>query len=500
MNGRAAQPLFEIDLRLPAPGSGALGRTLLEQLRAAILDGRLPAGTRLPPTRRSAAQFGVSRNTAAGVYESLLAERLLETRRGAGTFVARALPRRRRRAAATPPPVFRLNEFWLRPEVRQAIGYWDDPEPAPGARSGVAIDCRPALVDAALFPFDVLRKAAAQQLRRLERKPARYKGPGGNQGNHALRLAIARHIGVTRAVACEAEEVLITNGAQQAFDLLARCLVQPGRTVVAIEDPGYPPLRVAFAAAGARLLPVGVDEEGLQVERLPAGVGVVCVTPSHQFPLGMALSARRRSALLDYARRNGAVIVEDDYDGEFRFDGQPLEALRTGDASAEQVFYVGTFSKCMLPSLRLGYLVAPPWALPALVTARNCLDWHSSSMTQLAVAGFLAEGHLERHVRRLRAIYQERRQHLLGLIGRELGEWLAAVPSSYGLHIAATAQRPIDLEAVATRLAREQLRLHTLARYYLGAPAQTGLVLGYGTADPVQLTRVAAALRRALAS
>jgi GntR family transcriptional regulator / MocR family aminotransferase len=183
-------------------------------------------------------------------------------------------------------------------------------------------------------------------------------------------------------------------------------LVTPNDTVVAIEDPGYPPMRVAFAAAGARLVPVGVDDEGLIVEQLPADVRIICVCPSHQFPLGVTMSARRRQALVAFARRRGAVIIEDDYDGEFRYEGSPLEALRTGDAE-DVVCYVGTFSKCMLPSLRLGFIVAPGWALRSLISAKNCMDWHCPMPMQMGVARFIAEGHLERHVRRLRRIYGE---------------------------------------------------------------------------------------------
>lgn len=188
--------------------------------------------------------------------------------------------------------------------------------------------------------------------------PPRFKSPQGNQGNYHLRDAITKHIALTRAVTCQPQDILVTSGAQQAFDLLARALVTRNETVVAVEDPGYPPMRAAFAAAGARLVSVGVDDEGLMVEQLPPDVAVICVCPSHQFPLGVTMSMRRRKALVEFARTRGAVIIEDDYDGEFRYDGSPLEALRTAEA-ADVAFYVGTFSKCMLSALRLGFIVAP---------------------------------------------------------------------------------------------------------------------------------------------
>jgi GntR family transcriptional regulator / MocR family aminotransferase len=247
------------------------------------------------------------------------------------------------------------------------------PGRASSPSEGLQVDFRPALVDSRLFPFDVFRRVSVKQLRGLERKPASYKSPQGNQGNYYLREAIIKHIALTRAVVCRLDDILVTSGAQQGFDLLARALVTPNKTIVAVEDPGYPPMRVAFAAAGARLAPVGVDDEGLIIEELPPEVGVICVCPSHQFPLGVTMSPRRRKALVEFARSHGAVIVEDDYDGEFRYDGSPLEALGTSDAS-DVVFYVGTFSKCMLSALRLGFIVAPEWATWRTMSAKCAIS------------------------------------------------------------------------------------------------------------------------------
>ena len=497
-------PLFEIGLDLAAKGSRQSSRSLDLQLKAALLDGRLAAGARLPATRKSAAFLGVSRNTAVEVYEQLLNEGYVVSRHGSGTYVANRIP-------VSPPPTssegagppdHRLNRFWLREEVTASMNFWRDPPqraavPAQGAHSVPPVDFRPALVDSRLFPFDVFRRVSAKQLRGLERKPASYKSPQGNQGNYQLREAITRHIALTRAVACQAGDILVTSGAQQAFDVLARALVTPGETVVAIEDPGYPPMRVAFAAAGAKLVPVGIDEEGLMVDQLPQNAGVICVCPSHQFPLGVRMSQRRRQLLVEFARSRGAVIVEDDYDGEFRYDGSPLEALRTADA-ADVVFYVGTFSKCMLSALRLGFIVAPDWALRTLVAAKNCLDWHCSTPVQMGVAGFIAEGHLTRHVRKMRALYKQRRQLLLHSLENELGEWLEPIPSFYGMHVAAAARGAADLEAVTETLARNNVKLHTFSRYYLGSQTQTGLIFGYGAVDLPQMKQGLSLLRKAL--
>jgi GntR family transcriptional regulator / MocR family aminotransferase len=492
--------LFEIELDLAAKGSRESSRNLYGQLKAAILDGRLTAGAKLPPTRKSDAYFGVSRNTAIEVYERLLNEGYVVTRHGSGTYVADRLPaspsRPSPRGAGSPD--HRLNEFWLRPDVTAAMGFWRDRPERSASRSQVPqIDFRPALVDSRLFPFDVFRRVIAKQLRGLERRPASFKSPQGNQGNYYLRDAIIKHIALTRAVVCRPEDVLVTSGAQQAFDLLARALVTPNETVVALEDPGYPPMRVAFAAAGARLAAVGVDDEGLIVEQLPPGVNVICVCPSHQFPLGVTMSMRRRKALIEFARSHDAVLIEDDYDGEFRYEGSPLEALRTADA-ADVVFYVGTFSKCMLPALRLGFIIAPEWAMRTLVAAKNCLDWHCPMPVQVGVAGFIAEGHLAHHVRKMRDIYKQRRQLLLNYFQQGLGEWLDPIPSCYGMHVAAVARPSVDLDVVAEVLLQDNVKIHSFSRYFLGAQTRAGLIFGYGSVDLPEMNRGLSALRNAL--
>lgn len=497
-------PLFEIDLELSSAGGRSLSETLCRRLRWAITQGRLPPGARLPATRKAARFFGVSRNTAAAVYEQLLSDGYVVTRRGSGTYVAARPPAARAPAAAgvNKPPTYPLNDFWLRPEIARDLGFWrESPQacraaPLPGTHP---VEFRPGLVDSRLFPFEVFRQVSARRLRGLERNPASYKSPQGHQGNFHLRAAITRYIALTRAVACGPAEVLVTAGAQQAFDLLARVLVTPGKTTVAVEDPGYPPLRVPMAAAGARIVPVGVDAEGLIVEQLPRDVDVICVSPSHQFPLGVTLSLQRRKALIEFARRHNAVVIEDDYDGEFRFAGSPLEALRTAD-SADVVFYVGTFSKSMLPALRLGFMVVPSWALPALVAAKNCLDWHCPVPMQLAVASFIADGHLARHVRKMREIYSARRERVLTLLEEDLHEWLEPLPSFCGMHVAAVTHAPRDLDAITAALLSRQVKLHALSRYYLGRPTHSGIIIGYGATDLDKIALGLASLRAVLAA
>jgi GntR family transcriptional regulator / MocR family aminotransferase len=496
---RTSKPLFEVPLKLAIKGSGTSSQTLYRELESAIVDGRLRAGTRLPSVRQAREYYEVSRNTAAQVYERLTHDGYVTARQGSGTFVAQKISKGPTAGTTDARmPARRLNSFWTDESVTAAIGFWRDSlRPSTKTRHSRPVDFRPALVDPRLFPFDVYRKVSAKQLRGLERKPASFKSPQGNQGNFYLREAITKHIALTRAVACRPEEILVTAGAQQAFDVLARSLVTRAATIVAMEDPGYPPMRVAFAAAGAKIVPVGVDSEGLIIEQLPRDVGVICVCPSHQFPLGMTMSARRREQLIQTARARGAVIIEDDYDGEFRFDASPIEALRTG-ANSDCVFYVGTFSKCMLPAFRLGFVVAPTWAMATLIAAKNCVDWHCSTPIQTAVSEFIAGGHLARHVRRMRGIYQERRRLILDFLRAELGDWLDPISSCYGMHVSAVARRSVDAERVADALVRQEVQVHSLSRYFQGPQTRTGLVFGYGAADLPELKQGLIALRRVL--
>ena len=493
-------PLFELRLDRAGDGTRNSARSIYAQLKTAIVEGRLALGARLPGTRQSSEFFGVSRNTATDIYERLINDGYAISRLGSGTYVVDALPQAvpsdQDEDIPTDDP--RLNGFWLSEETRAAIGFWRD-QPATGKRAskGIAVDFRPAMIDTRLFPMDLFRQISVKQLRQLETQPPSFKSAQGNQGNFRLREAIVRHIALTRAVPCRPQDALVTSGAQQAFDILARTLVTPGKTVVAIEDPGYPPMRVAFAAAGATIVPVEVDDEGLVVDQLPANTNIICVCPSHQFPIGVTMSAQRRTDLVAFARANGAVIVEDDYDGEFRYEGSPLEALRTADA-ADLVFYVGTFSKCMLPSLRLGFIVAPPWAMQTLIAAKNCLDWHCPIPTQLGVSGFIAEGHLTRHVRKMRGVYDRRRRLIMSFLTEHLGEWLDPIPPPYGMHIAALASDTTDLEAVTASLLTSDVKIHTLHRYHLGQPKRRGIVLGYGVVDLPEIERGLSLLHNAL--
>ncbi|GIE84952.1 MocR-like pyridoxine biosynthesis transcription factor PdxR [Actinoplanes regularis] len=456
-----------MDLVIEAgPGSGGTTAAVYRALRVAIADGRLPAGHRLPASRALAADLGVSRGSVAGAYERLVAEGHLTARVGAGTFVAEArTPRQPPRSVPDP----------LRPRAGWAAG----PDPTSGNEEKPRYDFRVGIPDASLFPFDTWRRMVGAELRLRANAPGTYADP---YGHPALRAAIARYLGYARGLRTTADDVLVTNGAQHAFDLIGRVLLRPGDTV-AVEDPGYPPARALFASLGARIVGVPVDAEGLVVDELPAHARIVYVTPSHQFPLGPVLSPERRRRLLDWARRRQAAIVEDDYDSEFRFGSRPLEPLRALDR-CERVLYVGTFSKTMLPTIRTGFLLAPPSLRPVLAAARQLGDGYGHVAMQAALARFIEEGQLARHVRRARREYAARHARIVAALTR-LPQF-EVIPSAAGLHVTALLDR-----APAGTAKPRGLAFDDLARY--GGDRQ-GVVLGFGAVDPLRIDEGLAAL------
>ncbi|RZQ59514.1 PLP-dependent aminotransferase family protein [Amycolatopsis suaedae] len=456
-------------------GHTDLAARIYRQLRDGILDGRLRPGERLPPTRELARELAVSRNTVAVAYERLTAEGFLTGHVGRGTFVS---------AAPVPPGTTRAAPAGtgLRPVAR-----WRSlPSPADG-QAAPEFDFRVGVPDPALFPLRTWRRLVGQALRPSLLPPSGYADPAGLA---ELRVAVARHIGAARSVRTSGEDVLMTQGAQQALDLIGRVLVEPG-TRVAVEDPGYPPATRLFASHGARITKVPVDAEGLDVDALPRGIRLVYTTPSHQFPLGMPMSLARRTALLAWAERNDAVIIEDDYDSEYRFSDRPLEPLQSLDRHG-RVLYVGSFSKTLLPALRMGFLVAPASLHPALRQARQLLDWHGDLVTQSALASFIDEGLLARHVRRTTREYAVRRDHILASLRDQ--PMLRTVPSSAGLHVCALLSEG-DGGAVVEAAARAGVAVENLTAY---GGTREGLAIGFGTVSAERigegLTRLRACL------
>ena len=417
-------------LGLERASSVPLYRQLYDALRDAILSGRLRPGSRLPSTRALADDLGASRNTVLAAFGQLLAEGYLEGRVGAGTTVARTLPETLLRAR---PEVEGTKQPGRRPRLSRRGAQ------LLGTRGGVANAAiaaqpfRPGLPGLDAFPFDLWTRLVARRWRRVPRQLLDYGDPAGYA---PLREAIAAYLGEARAVRCEASQVIVVTGAQQAVDLAARVLLDPGDTAW-VEDPGYQGARGALIAAGIRLAPVPVDAEGLDVRRgarSAPGARLVYVTPSHQYPLGVTMSLNRRLALLEWASASGAWILEDDYDSEYRYAGRPLAALQGLD-TAGRVIYAGTFSKVLFPALRLGYLVVPPELVDAFVAARALADRHSPSVTQAALADFIDGGHFARHVRRTRALYAERQAALVHAARRTLGGLLEVAPAEAGMHL-----------------------------------------------------------------
>jgi GntR family transcriptional regulator / MocR family aminotransferase len=454
-----------MDIHVTLKGRGDLTARIYRQLFDAVLDGRLRPGERLPATRELARRLDVSRNTVALAYERLVAEGVLTSRVGAGTFVRREAvgPTRSRRAssggAVQPRPLWTVI-----------------PEPPP-IRPPSIYDFRAGFPDATMFPFTVWRRQVARVLRPGTLDWGRYGEPGGHPD---LRAAIARHIGISRSVRASADDVIVTQGAQQALDLIGRVVLDPGDTV-AVEEPGYPPARLLFRTQGAHVVGVPVDDEGLVISRIPKAARLVYVTPSHQFPLGTRMSLPRRAALLTWAQQRNAIVIEDDYDSEFRFEGRPLDPLQMLDTSG-RVVYVGSFSKVLLPTLRIGFLVAPASLRAAFRAAKQLTDWHGEAATQAALARLIDDGLLARHIRVVAREYATRHAMISEAIGRDFREWLQLIPSAAGLHVAALAAPgvSIDLKQVVRGAEAWGILLRTVAHFSSQKRTPDGLVIGYG--------------------
>lgn len=487
-----------MELHVTVSGRRDLAGQIYRQLRDSIVDGRLAGGTRLPSTRDLAQQLGVSRKTTLDVFERLLAEGYLQSRRGAGTFVSDKLERLPAREPLHPNPQIRDATLGSRENAGDetrgntrargalATPWWQAQAaaavPLPRVDTRLACDFAGGVTDKSRFPFDIWRRCINDALRVQARGYGMYRDPSGEE---KLRLAVSRYLAFNRAVQSNWDEVIVTQGAQQALDLLARVTLAPG-DVVAVEEPGYPPARDIFAALGAQIVPVPVDGEGLVVEQLPKAAKLVYVTPSHQFPLGMPMSLARRVALLEWAQARGALIIEDDYDCEYRFEGRSMEPLKCLD-HAGLVAYVGTFSKTMFPELRVGYMV-PPAALAApLARARQMGDNHGCVLTQTALADFMLNGHFARHLRRMHQTYAARRDRLLAHLRGPLAPWLEAVTSTAGLHLAARLVAPIEETVLAEAARKASVGLHPLAPFHLKTPAQKGFLFGYGTVEPERI-------------
>lgn len=470
-----------LSLELDKQHSLPLFRQLYAGLRAAILSGQLEGGTRLPPTRVLAQELHLSRNTVVNAFEQLIAEGYLEGKIGAGTYVAHVLPEellqvKTQASPANSPPQ----------KMERAISRWGatlDRAEVKATRYAETVRAfQPGIPALDQFPYALWSKLAAHRWRAPE---VHLLGYGDAQGYPPLRETIASYLKATRGMKCEPEQVIITTGTQQALNLASRVIVNPEDTIC-IEDPGYLGARVALAGTGAKLIPITIDQDGLDVEALKAReecVRLVYVTPSHQYPVGVTMSLARRLALLEWAARAGTWILEDDYDSEYRYAGRPLAALQGLDQSG-CVLYMGTFSKVILPALRLGYLVVPPSLVETFTRGRAALDRQAPTIEQIILTDFISEGHFARHLRRMKGIYMERQATLVEAARHELAGLLDIQPATAGLHVMGwLPPGSDDLRAFHLAQARGVDSL-PLSAYAIAPQPRGGLVLGYACASP----------------
>ena len=473
---RLISPLWN-SLALERAGPASLQDQIVSYFRAAVLSGRLKGGARVPSSRALAAEHAVSRITAVQAYDRLVAEGYLVARAGAGLFVADSVP-----------------DHHLMPDPAATRNVRAPTATRPGTRARVLRDA-PPLPDIPPRPRDVLPLSVgipaldqfpwsdwARISARLHReRPTDLLGYGDARGEPALRTAIADYLGGARGIACSADQILVVAGAQQGIELIARALTRTGDTAW-VEEPGYPLGRVALSAAALALAPVPVDAEGLDVEagrRLAGRARLALVSPSHQYPLGALMSLRRRLALLDWADGADAWIIEDDYDGEYRYAGRPLAPLYTLDR-ADRVLYLGTFSKVLAPGLRLGYLVVPADLVERFTILKTASDRHAPRLPQQVLARFIEEGRLAAHLRRMRTLYARRRLVLLDALASEAAGLLDAGDSPpAGLHLVARLLTDGDDEAVSERVLAQRVHAAPLSRFYAGAPQARGFVLGF---------------------
>ncbi|MEE8583896.1 MAG: PLP-dependent aminotransferase family protein [Acidobacteriota bacterium] len=466
-----------LSMLAPARRSGlSLQKQLYDAVRKAILQGGLPPGSRLPSTRSLASEWNLGRNTVVNAFEQLVAEGYLESRTGSGTYVSHHLPEGF------------LTVTQQNPANEASFGQGQPTSPPSrrgqriasaglGTEAGRPIPFAPGIPALDAFPTDLWRRLTARRTRLISREMLCYGDP---RGYRPLRQALAAYLNTARGVRCDWQQILVLSGSQQALDLSARLLLDPGDQVW-MEDPGYPGARGALAAADASLVPVPVDGEGLDVEegmRRAPGARVAYVTPSHQYPLGVTLSLRRRLALLRWAGQKGAWILEDDYNSEYRYAGNPLHSLQGLDG-AGRVVYIGTFSKVLFPSLRLGYLVAPPSLADAFFAARTLVDGHSPTLPQAILTEFIEEGHFAAHIRRMRSLYQKRQQLLLHEASRRLSDWLQLEPADSGMHLVGSLPSGSDDDRISRQAAQRGIEAPSLSHYFLGPATRKGLVLGY---------------------
>ena len=472
--------------------TNSLYRQVYEGYRKAIVEGNLRTGQRVPSTRVLAVELGISRMPVLNAYAQLLAEGYFESRVGSGTVVSRSLPER----SANPQPTARSRGAGQeRRRVSKRCSPLAGAQSFSTARglgpftvSQIAFDC---------FPLQVWNRLVTRHARGLQAKSLDYGDP---MGLKELRDGIAEYLRIARGVRCDAGQIIIVSGSQQGLEITTRVLLDP-KDHVWMEEPGYRFARSVFASAGCTVVPVPVDAEGLIVSAGAKKCGharAVLVTPSHQYPLGVTMSASRRLQLLDWAENNGSWIIEDDYDSEYRYEGMPVTPLQGLDRHS-RVVYIGTFSKVLFPSLRLGYVVVPEDLVEQFRAARFAVDIAPSTFPQAVLADFIREGHFARHIRRTRLVYGERRNTLIENLSEGFGASVEMMGAEAGMHLAVVLNGISDKE-VSVRAATENLWLVPLSSFYLGKNVKQGFILGFGSTPVPQIPGAVRKLRALLRS
>ncbi|HYU45392.1 MAG TPA: PLP-dependent aminotransferase family protein [Terriglobales bacterium] len=486
-----ARETTSLPLSLPAPAEGIpLYRWLYEQLRAAILEGRLRPGARLPGTRDVGEMFKLSRATVVTAFEQLKSEGYVEGRTGSGTYVSKVLPEQLLHAGG-------LRAESRLPHRRISLSAYAkrlQPFRSLAARPVRAFRANQPALD--LFPTALWAQVAA---RRLRRASAKLLAGGETLGYRPLRAAVAEYLNTSRGVRCTAEQVLIVSGAQEGLDRTARLLLNPGEPAW-MEEPGYPGAVAVLRGVGAKICGIPVDAEGLDVQR---GIGrwplpnLMYVTPAHQFPLGVTMSLRRRLTLLEWARKAGVMIFEDDYDSEYRYSGRPVPALQGLDR-AGVVIFGGSFSAVMFPAMRLGYLVVPPEMVDVFAAAQSVSTHHPPLLGQAVLCDFISEGHFARHIRRMREVYAERLNVLLKAAREQLEGAVEISNVEAGLQTIGWLRGKISAEEVARAAAEKNVEVVPLSRYAFGRARGNGIVLGFAAVESKELRRGVDELARVL--
>ena len=470
-------PLISVDRTASKP----LYSQVYDAFRAAIVGRSLRAGERIPSTRALAAELRISRIPVLNAYAQLLAEGYFTSHSGSGTFVSSSLP-----GLITPAEERSARSARVRTMPRRVAQRCSliPPYERPAWVTGTgAFSLSHTAVDA--FPFHVWSKLVTRYCRNLHLSAIQYGDP---MGFRELREAISGYLRAARSVRCEWRQIMIVSGSQQALDISARVLLDAGSPVW-VEEPGYWLTKHMLSAAGCRLVPVPVDDDGLDVS---AGIKrcrkarAAYVAPSHQYPLGATMSASRRLQLLEWAQTVGSWIVEDDYDSEYRYDSKPIASLQGLDR-ASRVVYIGTFSKVLFPSLRVGYIVIPADLVDRFLAVRHAMDVSPPHLHQAVLANFINEGHFSRHIRRMRVSYGERREILATSIRKEFGSLLQLHGAEAGLHLTVSLPKGYRDRAISVRAARQNLWLWPLSPAYLGAASRQGFILGFGGVTPAEI-------------